>query len=149
MGQAVLLAFKVRLAVVRTPEDMLTHGLGAVFTGYHVAQLRLVFRLSKAACEDLFPDVLAPGHLAYIERFTPFTAPDAVHGLYKVNRRRDATGARLASVVEVRNIRRSCHLLPVTGAVVPRDWTSSTVLQSSDSFWVNPFSDLHMYMTLI
>ncbi|KAI0819805.1 hypothetical protein BC628DRAFT_1400685 [Trametes gibbosa] len=117
--------------------------------GYHVAQLRLVFRLSKAACEDLFPDVLAPGHLAYIEQFTSFTAPDTVHSLYKVNRQRDATGARLASVVEVRNIRRSCHLLPVAGAVVPREWTSSTVLQSSDSFWVNSFSDLHMYMTLI
>ncbi|KAL1937051.1 hypothetical protein VTO73DRAFT_15569 [Trametes versicolor] len=68
--------------------------------GYHVAQLRLVFKLPKAACEELFPDVLVPGHLAYIERFTPFTAPDPVHGLYKVTRRRDAAGARLATVVE-------------------------------------------------
>ncbi|KAI0826679.1 hypothetical protein BC628DRAFT_251427 [Trametes gibbosa] len=116
--------------------------------GYHVAQLRLVFKLPKAACEELFPDVLVPGHLAYIERFTPFTAPDPVHGLYKVTRRRDAAGARLATVVEVRSIRRSCHLLPVTGASVPREWTSSTALESSESFWVNPFSDLHMYMTL-
>ncbi|EIW53615.1 uncharacterized protein TRAVEDRAFT_133656 [Trametes versicolor FP-101664 SS1] len=116
--------------------------------GYHVAQLRLVFKLPKAACQELFPDVLVPGHLAYVERFTPFTAPDPAHGLYKVTRRRDAAGARLATVVEVRNIRRSCHLLPVTGAVVPREWTSSTVLESSESFWVNPFSDLHMYMTL-
>ncbi|OJT12555.1 hypothetical protein TRAPUB_10899 [Trametes pubescens] len=72
--------------------------------GYHVAQLRLVFRLPPKACEDLFPDVLAPGHLAYVERFTAFTSPDNTHGLYKVMRQRDATGARLASVVEVRNI---------------------------------------------
>ncbi|KAH9856108.1 hypothetical protein C2E23DRAFT_866199 [Lenzites betulinus] len=116
--------------------------------GYHVAQLRLVFKLSQAACRDLFPDVLPPGHLAYIERFSSFTAPDPIHGLYKVTRSRDPAGARLASVVEVRNIRRSCHLLPVSGTVVPREWTSSTVLDCSDSFWVNPFVDLHMYMTL-
>ncbi|KAI0826961.1 hypothetical protein BC628DRAFT_1369912, partial [Trametes gibbosa] len=115
-----------------------TGGLSGV-QGYHVAQLRLVFKLPKAACEELFPDVLVPGHLAYIKRFTPFTAPDPVHGLHKVTRRRDAAGARLATVVEVLSIRRSCHLLPVTGASVPREWTSSTALESSESFWVNPF----------
>ncbi|KAH9896416.1 hypothetical protein C8Q73DRAFT_664234 [Cubamyces lactineus] len=69
--------------------------------GYEVAQLQLVFKLSARACEDLFPDVLAPGYLAYVERFTPFTAPDAVHGMYKVKRRRNVDGARLASVVEL------------------------------------------------
>ncbi|KAI0353815.1 hypothetical protein OH77DRAFT_1406272 [Trametes cingulata] len=114
---------------------------------YHVAQLRLIFTLPKSACEDLFPDVLVPGHLAYVERFTAFTSPDPVHGLYKVSRRRDAAGARLASVVEVRSIRRSCHLLPVSGAVVPRDWSSSAVLDQCDTYWVNPFTDLHMYMS--
>ena len=96
----------------------------------------------------MFPDVLPPGHLAYVERFTPFAAaPDPVHGLYKVKRRLDADGARLASIVEVRNIRRSCHLLPVYGPVAPREWSSSTVLQHCDTFWLNSFSDIHMYMT--
>ncbi|CDO71997.1 hypothetical protein BN946_scf184943.g32 [Trametes cinnabarina] len=70
--------------------------------GYHIAQLRLVFKLSTAASQVLFPDVLAPGHLAYIERFTPFAAaPDTTHGLYKVARHRGAGGERLASVVEM------------------------------------------------
>ncbi|KAI0639898.1 hypothetical protein C8Q77DRAFT_1214290 [Trametes polyzona] len=114
--------------------------------GYHVAQLRLVFKLPAAASRELFPDVLAPGPLAYVERFSPLTAPDPVHGLYKVTRQRDAAGARLASVVEVRSIRRSCHLFPITGAVIPREWTSSTVLDNCDRFWVNSFSDIHMYM---
>ncbi|EIW56974.1 uncharacterized protein TRAVEDRAFT_170977 [Trametes versicolor FP-101664 SS1] len=115
--------------------------------GYEVAQLRLVFKLPNVANETLFPGVLAPGHLAYIERFTPMVGPDPVHGLYKVTRQRDGSGARLASVVEVRNIRRSCHLFPVTTGAVPRDWTSSTVLERCDSFWVNSFSDAHMYMS--
>ena len=113
-----------------------------------MAQVRLIFKLPKRASDDLFPDVLAPGHLVYIERFTRLTAPDPVHGMYKVKRLRNANGARLASVVEVRNIRRSCHLLPEIGPVVPREWTSSTVLDRCDTFWLNPFSDLHMYMTV-
>ncbi|KAJ8481391.1 hypothetical protein ONZ51_g6034 [Trametes cubensis] len=69
--------------------------------GYEVAQVRLVFKLPKRASEDLFPDVLAPGHLVYVERFSRFTAPDPVHGMYKVKRLRDANGARLASVFEI------------------------------------------------
>ncbi|KAI0631297.1 hypothetical protein C8Q77DRAFT_1062323 [Trametes polyzona] len=118
--------------------------------GYEVARLRLVFKLPPSANETLFPGILAPGHLAYIERFTPFTRPDHKHGLYSVTRRRDgAIGACLASVVEVRHIRRSCHLFPIIpgGVMVPREWTSSTVLDECDRFYVNSFSDLHMYMT--
>ncbi|KAI0631684.1 hypothetical protein C8Q77DRAFT_1228219 [Trametes polyzona] len=117
--------------------------------GYHVGQLRLVFKLPHAASAELFPDVIAPGYLAYVERFTSFTAPSPDHGLYKVTRQRDATGARLATVIELRHIRRSCHLFPVTGAVIPREWTSSTVLDSCDNFWLNSFSDLHMYMLVL
>ncbi|KAI0633956.1 hypothetical protein C8Q77DRAFT_1193668 [Trametes polyzona] len=117
--------------------------------GYEVAQLRLVFKLPVIANETLFPGVLAPGHLAYIERFTPLTGPDSTHGLYGVARQRDnLTGERLASVVEVHHIRRSCHLFPVVpNGVVPREWKSSTVLEDCDKFLVNSFSDLHMYMT--
>ncbi|KAI0629511.1 hypothetical protein C8Q77DRAFT_1235654 [Trametes polyzona] len=127
---------------------LLNDGTGGLtgLQGYHVAQLRLVFKLPPAASTELFPDVIAPGYLAYVERFTPFATPSPDHGLYKVTRQRDAAGARLATVVEVRNIRRSCHLLPVTGAVIPREWTSSTVLDTCENFWLNTFSDLHMYM---
>ncbi|KAI0632643.1 hypothetical protein C8Q77DRAFT_1218165 [Trametes polyzona] len=118
--------------------------------GYEVAQIRLIFKLPRAANERLFPGVLAPGHLAYIERFTPFAGPDRTHGMYSVTCRRDgSSGARLATVVEIRNIRRSCHLFPVVlGGAIPRAWTSSNVLDECDRFYVNPFSDLHMYMTL-
>ncbi|KAI0635780.1 hypothetical protein C8Q77DRAFT_1029643, partial [Trametes polyzona] len=64
--------------------------------------------------------------LAYIEWFTPFAAPNPVHGLYKVSRSVHGD-TRLASVVEVCELRHSCHLLPEFGPVAPRDWSSSTV----------------------
>ncbi|KAI0715825.1 hypothetical protein C8T65DRAFT_543300, partial [Cerioporus squamosus] len=67
--------------------------------------------------------------LAYVEWFTAFTHPDPVNGMYKVTRCRDDDNSILASVVEVKNFRRSCYLLPITphGGLIPRDWTSSTV----------------------
>ncbi|KAI0323498.1 hypothetical protein GY45DRAFT_1264472 [Cubamyces sp. BRFM 1775] len=109
-------------------------------TGYRIAQVRMIFRLPKKAAERLFTrvGVAPPEHLAYIEWFTPFTAPDPVHGLYKVSRVLQGD-IRLASVVELREIRRSCHLFPDFGPIVPREWSSSNVLERCKSFWVNPF----------
>lgn len=119
------------------------------YLGYRVGRVRLVFQLPKEACRQLLPDVISPGHLAYVEWFTAFTQPDAVHGMYKVSRCLDRdSGARLASVIEVCKIRRSCHLLPISSNVIPREWSSSNVLDSCNNFWVSPFSDMHIYMTL-
>ncbi|RPD72984.1 hypothetical protein L226DRAFT_524416 [Lentinus tigrinus ALCF2SS1-7] len=118
--------------------------------GYHVGRLRLVFSLSDTARKQLIPDVIDPGPLAYVEWFTQFTQPDPIHGLYKVSRERDRQRSLVASVVEVKNIRRSCHLFPAVNrrdGIIPRDWTSSTVLDSCEDFWVNRYSDMHMYMT--
>ncbi|KAH9923098.1 hypothetical protein B0H21DRAFT_701296, partial [Amylocystis lapponica] len=87
--------------------------------------------------------------LAYVEWFTAFTAPDPNTGLYKISRSvRAHDGARLASIIEIRSIRRSCHLYPDFGPSVPGDWTSSTVLDRSSAFWVSPFSDRNAYMTI-
>ncbi|TBU58884.1 hypothetical protein BD310DRAFT_850215 [Dichomitus squalens] len=115
---------------------------------YRVGRLRLIFRLPSKACRQLFPNVVSPGPLAYIEWFTAFTRPDSVHGMYKVSRCRNDRDELLASVVEVDTIRRSCHLFPTCSGTISRDWTSSTVLDACEDFWLNPFSDLHMYMTL-
>ena len=117
--------------------------------GYRVGRLRLVFSLPKKSFHTLFPHIMPPGHLAYIEWFTAFTERDPVHGMYTVKRCRDIQGARLASVIEVSQIRRSCHLLPMFENAAPREWTSSTVLDKCETFLVNPFSDQHMYMTLV
>ncbi|KAH9911538.1 uncharacterized protein BXZ73DRAFT_93357 [Epithele typhae] len=116
---------------------------------YRIGRVRLVFTIPKAAHAFLFPRLVPPQHLAYVEWFTAFTEPDPVHGMYKVSRCRNVNGDRLASVIPVTDIYRSCHLLPVFGAVARRAWTSSTVLDTCELFYFNPFSDLLMYMTCI
>ncbi|KAI0827915.1 hypothetical protein BC628DRAFT_1534661, partial [Trametes gibbosa] len=96
-------------------------------SGYRIAQVRVVFKIPGSAMYTLFPNraVARPEHLAYVEWFTPFPpTPHPDHGLYKISRslRR---GDRIASIVPVQNIARSCHLLPDFGAAAPRAWTSS------------------------
>ncbi|KAL7279210.1 hypothetical protein ACG7TL_007050 [Trametes sanguinea] len=126
-----------------------TGGLTGV-TGYRVGQVRLVFKLPRKSHARLFPGLDPPEHLAYVEWFTAFTQPDPIHGMYKISRSiRARDGARLASVIEVRNIRRSCHLFPQFGTVVPRDWSSSNVLERCSTFWVSPFTDRHTFMIII
>ncbi|KAI0348953.1 hypothetical protein OH77DRAFT_1465870 [Trametes cingulata] len=115
--------------------------------GYCVGQVRVIFKIPKHAIEALFPDVIAPKHLAYVEWVTAFTQPHRDHGMYRVSRSRDRQGTNLASIVEVSKIRRSCHLFPHFGSSVLRDWTSADVLDRSPYFWVNPYSDCFMYTT--
>ncbi|EPQ55470.1 hypothetical protein GLOTRDRAFT_24926, partial [Gloeophyllum trabeum ATCC 11539] len=80
---------------------------------------------------------------AYVEWFSAFTAePDRNSGMYRVVRSIQ-NGERLASIIPVSQIERSVHLLPKFGPVVPRDWTSSTVLDLAAAFFVNPFLDRH------
>ena len=95
----------------------------------------------------LFPQLppsRRPEHLAYIEWFTPFTTPRPDHGLYKVSRAL-RQGARLGSVIPIDQLERSCHLFPDFGAVAPREWTSSNVLEMCPTFYVNSFSDRNAY----
>ncbi|KAG1874431.1 hypothetical protein F4604DRAFT_1880886 [Suillus subluteus] len=118
--------------------------------GYRVAQVRVVFTLTSKAMDLLFPagPVKPPAHLAYVEWFTPFQQPESHHGLYKISCLM-RHGEHLASIIDVSDIRRSVHLFPNFGAVVPREWTSSTVLELCSSFFVNSFSDRHAYLTIV
>jgi hypothetical protein len=94
-------------------------------------------------------DVLVPPHLAYVEWYTPFPdTPDHNHLLYKVSPLRDQNGGRICSVIPLMNIRRSIHLIPKFGPSAPREWTSSSVLDLCSSFYVNSFTDRHLYRIL-
>ncbi|KAG2739279.1 hypothetical protein P692DRAFT_20756281, partial [Suillus brevipes Sb2] len=116
--------------------------------GYRVAQVRVVFGLSAKAKLTMFRNINVPDHLAYVEWFEPFAnRPDANHGMFKVTRAL-REGERQASIVPVRNIRHSIHLMPKFGSVAPRDWTSSNVLDRCSTFWVNNFSDRDAYVTI-
>ncbi|KAI0635789.1 hypothetical protein C8Q77DRAFT_1052098 [Trametes polyzona] len=115
---------------------------------YRVGRVRILFKLRKGAADELFgPAIIHPGHLAYVEWFTAFTQPGAGHCLHHISRCRGPAGERLADVIELRKMRRSCHLFPDFGNAAPRDWTSSTVLDLCDEYFFNVYSDRHMYMS--
>ncbi|KAG2080595.1 uncharacterized protein F5147DRAFT_586178, partial [Suillus discolor] len=76
--------------------------------------------------------------LAYVEWFTSFQQPEAHHGMMSCT--------KFASVSD---IRRDVHLFPNFGAVAPREWTGSTVLELCSSFFVNLFSERHTYLTIV
>lgn len=123
-----------------------------MLSGYRVAQVKLVFTLSKGAIDFFFPpptNIQLPTHFAYVEWFTPFrAAPEPNHLMYKISRSLSRDGSRLASIVPVTSIRRSTHLLPKFGPVAPRGWSSSSVLDDCSTFFVNSFPDRHTYVTV-
>ncbi|KAI8977704.1 hypothetical protein BD414DRAFT_580162 [Trametes punicea] len=111
-----------------------------------IAQVRAIFTLParlQRFCPAARPDET---HLVYIEWFTPFLgAPEACSKLYRVARSYTHR-VRHAAIVPVRNIVRSCHLIPVWGERVDRTWTSDTVIEKATYFHLNEFSDHHMYL---
>ncbi|KAK6969290.1 hypothetical protein R3P38DRAFT_3243615 [Favolaschia claudopus] len=117
--------------------------------GYRVGQVRVIFSLKPDHIRSFFGNgVSPPQHLAYVEWFSPFTSqPEPHHLMYKV-RRSLKDGIRSAGIVPVANIRRSVHLLPKFGPVAPSHWTSANVLEKCPAFFVNCFSDRHIYTTL-
>ena len=127
------------------PVQMLICGMNI---GWQVTQVRAVFRIPPKAETALFANLASPGYLAYVDWFTPFAhSPDPNHGLYKVSHSYK-NGYRLSSVVPISQIKRSVHLFPDFGASVPREWTSSSVLEACKVFYLNPFADRHSYVTM-
>ncbi|KAG2095162.1 hypothetical protein BD769DRAFT_1370063, partial [Suillus cothurnatus] len=66
------------------------------------------------------------------------------HGLYKLLRAFHG-GEKLASIVLLANIVHSVHLIPNFGAVVPQEWTSDTVLNNCDTFWLHSYIDRYTF----
>ncbi|KDQ14416.1 hypothetical protein BOTBODRAFT_109889, partial [Botryobasidium botryosum FD-172 SS1] len=108
--------------------------------GYRTAQVRLIFNL---------PSTIAPkGHdtpLAYIEWFTAFKSPDPTNGMFKVSRSLDDKGARVAAVVPLSLIHRSCQLIPKWGKVMD---VNNADIEKCTNFHVNDFLDLHLYKSV-
>ena len=131
-GASTLLVMNIRLTKV---------------TGCSVAQVRVVFQFPENASNLLGCDI-PRCHFAYVEWFSKIQgAPDRNHQMFKVTRLFQ-DGHRLASIIPVSRIRRSVHLFPKFGQVAPRDWTSGTVLERCNTFYVNQLSDRHSYITI-
>ncbi|KAF8234121.1 hypothetical protein L208DRAFT_1551549 [Tricholoma matsutake] len=112
--------------------------------GYRVGRVRTIFSLPETSIEKLFVTPI-PDRLAYVEWYTPIPH----HGLHKISVMKDSGGGQICSIVPISNIKRTVHLFPNFGAHIPPPWTSSTVLDECDIFFVNIFTDhRHLYRTL-
>jgi len=118
------------------------------FSGYRIAQVRVVFELPDRVISEVFSnDITPPKHMAYVEWFGPLSArPDTKHGMYRVSRLIE-NGHRAASVIALKSIVRSVHLIPQFGPVKPQEWNSFTVLDVCNKFYVNPFADVDSFLT--
>lgn len=124
--------------------------LNSLLAGYRIAQARVVFSILEKDIETLFDrGISVPRQLVYIEWFSVFPAttdPDSL--LYKVSRSYARGGERLAEIIPLANIRRSIHLLPKFGPIAPTAWSSSNVLEQCKTYYVNAFTDPHIYRIL-
>ena len=113
-------------------------------TAFRVAQVQVVFSISKASQQHLFQDhPNAPDHLAYVHWFTPFRSePELNSKMYKVARLRHGT----SSIIPVSAIEQSIHLIPLPGISIPREWSSNTIIENCNNFLVNSFTDRRMYL---
>ena len=116
------------------------------YIGVRIAQVRVVFQLPKRAINEVAPSLDSSPHLAYVEWFSPLAAaPDAKHRMYKVTRT-TRNGRRSASIIRADTILGSVHLFPRFGVSTPLQWSSFTVLEQCNSFYVNPFADIDSYL---
>jgi hypothetical protein len=118
-----------------------------IVTGYRIGRVRVVFSLPEKSHRTLFPiGNGVPKHLVYVEWYTALTDDlDTNSLLFKITPMKDRDGGRVCSIIPLANIRRSVQLIPKFGAVAPQEWTSSTVLNLAHVFFVNSFTDNHLY----
>ncbi|KAJ7456359.1 hypothetical protein B0H11DRAFT_1874417 [Mycena galericulata] len=112
--------------------------------GLCVARVRVIFRLPH----EFGP---YPEPLAYVDWYKPLQAPVADIGMHLVSLS-SRQHRQNSSIVPVRDIVRSCHLIPVYGRAVNRTWTSATVLDQCKSFYLNPYLrnyDFYLFRYLV
>ena len=91
-----------------------------------------------------------PKYLAYVEWFTAFESDaEDDHLLYDVERAIDDNNQPYASVIPLDNISHSIHLFPEFDFPVSLDWSSETVLNDCNRFYVNSFANRHAFHTIL
>ena len=90
-------------------------------------------------------------HLVYVEWFkTVQNAPDSVSKLFEVRKQCEAGNAEIVGEVVYLStaIRQSIQLIPVFGQKANRNWTSETVLDQCEEFYINNFGSLRTYQSV-
>ena len=115
--------------------------------GYRIGRIRVVFSIPECFLHSMFIDgAEIPEHLAYVDWYSPLPdSPERNHLLYKVSPQKEPDGTNVCSIIPLANIRCSIHLFPKFGPFAPQEWTSSNVLDLCNTFFVNDFTDRHMY----
>ncbi|KAF8986396.1 hypothetical protein BDQ17DRAFT_1259683, partial [Cyathus striatus] len=119
--------------------------------GFKVGCVCIIFSLPPKLWSQTFHNGSDnPEHLAYVEWFSDIPdEPHPSHLMYKISPKKDKDGDRLGEIIPVERIQRSVHLFPKFGAFAPVQWTSSTVLDLCDTFFINSFTDKHMYRIFV
>ncbi|THU98466.1 hypothetical protein K435DRAFT_818868 [Dendrothele bispora CBS 962.96] len=115
-----------------------------------VGRIRAIFSLPAGKLETLFAsNSMPPKHLAYVEWFTKFNQrPDSYSGLHTVKRQRVSGRGVASAIVPLETLQRSVHLIPKWEGMVPSEWTSESVLDECNVFFLNVFKDDHSYFNL-
>ena len=88
--------------------------------------------------------------LIYVEWFkTVGNVTESTSNMYEVRKQREAGNSEIVGeVVMLSKVRQSIQLTPVFGQKVNRDWTSETVLDLCENFYINNFGDLRTYQSV-
>ncbi|GJE91567.1 hypothetical protein PsYK624_077170 [Phanerochaete sordida] len=122
--------------------------------GLRVARLRLIFAIPDDLLKFTFgKNSSPPGALAYVEWFTLPRTKDSDHGMYpisysKLENGRGRSSGHQYSIIELSTLVRTCQLFPSFGRKANRAWTSATVLDDCDSFFVSNWKDHLTYQTI-
>src|SRR6266436_6348990 len=119
------------------------------FEGYSVVCVKVIFSIPNRFHTHLFKTGIdVPNHLAYVEWFSPLDTQDPNHRMFKISPLKDGEGARICSVIPLTDVQRSVHLIPRFGPVAPVNWMSGNVLDECSAFFLNDFTDRHLFQQI-
>jgi hypothetical protein len=118
--------------------------------GYGVVRVKVIFSIPEPLRLSLFkPGIDVPKHLAYVEWYSPLDSRDPNHRMFKIFPLKDSEGTRICSVIPLTDVQRSVHLIPRFGPVAPVTWTSNNVLDECNTFFLNDFTDRHLFQQIM
>ena len=109
----------------------------------------MIFTLPQSYLDD---NPTAPkGHLIFLDWFSkPRNSADEASKLYEVQKQRERGNAELVGeVIPLSSVRQSVQLIPKFGRQnVDKTWTSETVLDVCESFYINNWGSVHTYQAI-